>query len=166
MKAAYDVEINYFNCAENYSGDESEKVMSLAIKISTTCELKKQCELQPFYQSRKSLLLGNLRMELERDRRRLALRRHARPHRTSEGTVLVQHALPRLRRIRLHQPNQRERPRAHHLLPAQNRHPDGEIQRRHPAPQSPLANRQRPLHQSPKGTLRRRDLEKGPRNRQ
>lgn len=44
MKAAYDVEINYFNRAENYPGDESEKVMGLAIKISTTCELKKQCE--------------------------------------------------------------------------------------------------------------------------
>jgi aryl-alcohol dehydrogenase-like predicted oxidoreductase len=42
MKVAYDVKVNYFKCAENYSGDESEKVMGLAIKISATCVLKKQ----------------------------------------------------------------------------------------------------------------------------
>lgn len=32
MKAAYDVGINYFDCAEGYSGGESEKVMGQAIK--------------------------------------------------------------------------------------------------------------------------------------
>lgn len=32
MKAAYDVGINFFDCAEGYSGGESEKVMGQAIK--------------------------------------------------------------------------------------------------------------------------------------
>ncbi len=32
MKAAYDVGINFFDCAEGYSGGESERVMGQAIK--------------------------------------------------------------------------------------------------------------------------------------
>ena len=32
MKAAYDVGINFFDCAEGYSGGESEIVMGQAIK--------------------------------------------------------------------------------------------------------------------------------------
>lgn len=32
MKAAYDVGINFFDCAEGYAGGESEKVMGEAIK--------------------------------------------------------------------------------------------------------------------------------------
>ena len=32
MKAAYDAGINFFDCAEAYSGGESEKVMGEAIK--------------------------------------------------------------------------------------------------------------------------------------
>jgi len=32
MKAAYDVGINFFDCAEQYSDGESEKVMGQAIK--------------------------------------------------------------------------------------------------------------------------------------
>jgi len=32
MKAAYDVGINFFDCAEGYSGGESERVMGEAIK--------------------------------------------------------------------------------------------------------------------------------------
>lgn len=32
MKAAYDVGINFFDCAEGYSGGESEVVMGQAIK--------------------------------------------------------------------------------------------------------------------------------------
>jgi aryl-alcohol dehydrogenase-like predicted oxidoreductase len=32
MKAAYDVGINFFDCAEGYSGGESEKIMGQAIK--------------------------------------------------------------------------------------------------------------------------------------
>ena len=32
MKAAYDVGINFFDCAEGYAGGESEKVMGDAIK--------------------------------------------------------------------------------------------------------------------------------------
>jgi aryl-alcohol dehydrogenase-like predicted oxidoreductase len=32
MKAAYDVGINFFDCAEEYSGGESEKAMGQAIK--------------------------------------------------------------------------------------------------------------------------------------
>lgn len=32
MKAAYDVGINFFDCAENYSAGESEIQMGLAIK--------------------------------------------------------------------------------------------------------------------------------------
>jgi aryl-alcohol dehydrogenase-like predicted oxidoreductase len=43
---------------------------------------------------------------------------------------------------------------------------DREIQHWHPARHPALASRQRPLHQSPKGTLRRRGLEKRPRDRE
>lgn len=32
MKAAYDVGINFFDCAEGYAGGESERVMGQAIK--------------------------------------------------------------------------------------------------------------------------------------
>lgn len=32
MKAAYDVGVNFFDCAEGYSGGESERVMGQAIK--------------------------------------------------------------------------------------------------------------------------------------
>ena len=32
MKAAYDVGINFFDCAEGYAGGESERVMGEAIK--------------------------------------------------------------------------------------------------------------------------------------
>lgn len=32
MKAAYDVGINFFDCAEGYAGGESEKAMGAAIK--------------------------------------------------------------------------------------------------------------------------------------
>jgi aryl-alcohol dehydrogenase-like predicted oxidoreductase len=32
MKAAYDVGINFFDCAEGYSDGESEKIMGQAIK--------------------------------------------------------------------------------------------------------------------------------------
>ncbi len=32
MKAAYDVGINFFDCAEGYSAGESERVMGQAIK--------------------------------------------------------------------------------------------------------------------------------------
>lgn len=32
MKAAYDVGVNFFDCAEGYAGGESEKVMGQAIK--------------------------------------------------------------------------------------------------------------------------------------
>ena len=32
MKAAYDVGINFFDCAEQYSGGESEKAMGRAIR--------------------------------------------------------------------------------------------------------------------------------------
>jgi aryl-alcohol dehydrogenase-like predicted oxidoreductase len=32
MKAAYDVGINFFDCAEGYAGGESEKAMGTAIK--------------------------------------------------------------------------------------------------------------------------------------
>lgn len=32
MKAAYDAGINFFDCAEAYSGGESEKIMGEAIK--------------------------------------------------------------------------------------------------------------------------------------
>jgi aryl-alcohol dehydrogenase-like predicted oxidoreductase len=32
MKAAYDVGVNFFDCAEEYSGGESERVMGQAIK--------------------------------------------------------------------------------------------------------------------------------------
>lgn len=32
MKAAYDVGVNFFDCAEEYSGGESERVMGEAIK--------------------------------------------------------------------------------------------------------------------------------------
>jgi aryl-alcohol dehydrogenase-like predicted oxidoreductase len=32
MKAAYDIGINFFDCAEGYAGGESEKAMGAAIK--------------------------------------------------------------------------------------------------------------------------------------
>ena len=32
LKAAYDIGINYFDCAEGYSSGESEKIMGLVIK--------------------------------------------------------------------------------------------------------------------------------------
>lgn len=32
MKAAYDAGVNFFDCAEGYSGGESEKIMGEAIK--------------------------------------------------------------------------------------------------------------------------------------
>jgi aryl-alcohol dehydrogenase-like predicted oxidoreductase len=32
MKAAYDIGVNFFDCAEGYAGGESEKVMDEAIK--------------------------------------------------------------------------------------------------------------------------------------
>lgn len=32
MKAAYDIGVNFFDCAETYSGGESERVMGRAIK--------------------------------------------------------------------------------------------------------------------------------------
>jgi aryl-alcohol dehydrogenase-like predicted oxidoreductase len=32
MKAAYDIGINFFDCAEGYSDGESEKIMGQAIK--------------------------------------------------------------------------------------------------------------------------------------
>lgn len=32
MKAAYDIGINFFDCAEGYAGGESEKIMGEAIK--------------------------------------------------------------------------------------------------------------------------------------
>lgn len=32
MKAAYDVGVNFFDCAEGYSGGDSERIMGKAIK--------------------------------------------------------------------------------------------------------------------------------------
>ena len=55
MKAAYDVGINFFDCAEGYAGGESERVMGETIKkfgwkrndIVVSTKVRETCRLTP-----------------------------------------------------------------------------------------------------------------------